>query len=110
MTIKLLNAKERKLLEHPFFESKVYKSQEGMNEKYHDMALNYEAHDIAIRCCDEACNKEIGIDIYTVCHGFCIQCFLDKNAKHYDDSWQLKESKVIFKQIAKHSNLMKRGA
>lgn len=110
MSIKLLNSKERKLLKHPFFESRAYKSQEGMNEVYHDMALNYEAHNMPICCSKENCNKEIGADIYTVCHGFCIQCFLDANANHYDDNWQLKASKTIFKQIAKHNRLVKQRA
>lgn len=106
MTIRLLNSEERKLLKHPYFDSRAYKSQESMNEKYHDMALNYEAHNIPVCCSEEDCNKAIGTDIYTVCHGFCIQCFLEKNATHYNDNWQLKLIAVAPKQIAKRKHLV----
>ena len=58
MTIKLLNPEERKLLNHPFFESVVYTSQEHMNVKYHDIASNHKAHGLPVCCSDIDCNKE----------------------------------------------------
>lgn len=109
-SMRILKDKEKKLLLHPFFESRMYKNQEHLNERYHDIATNAIAHNLPVCCSEKSCNKEIGIDFYTICHGFCIECFLDKNANHYDDNWQLKESKVIFKQIARHNNLLEQGA
>lgn len=100
---------DAKLLDHPFFKSRMYKNQEFMNDKYYADALNHQAHNLPINCSEKSCNEPIAIDIYTVCHGFCVKCFLEKNASHYDENWNLKDSKIVFRQAATINNLLKKG-
>lgn len=96
MIITTLTTEEKKLIIHPFFDSVEYKSQLHINKEYHDIAVNKEAKGTIVCCSNDDCNKKLNVDIYTICRGFCIKCFLDRNASHYDNNGQIKEVETSF--------------